>query len=158
QRPAALTADVEPLTAGFSLFRRLYSPSLKPVAGLAAVLLLLTCINVGGLLVSRLAAHDQEIAVMRALGASSGRIARQLFAECLVLSLCGCLVGVTIAYAAGRAFVSLLPWGNTAWTIVLTPDGRVTLSVTSISVVLALAIAALPMWLASRSALQLRSD
>ena len=119
QRPAVLTADVQPLTAGFSLFRRLYSPSLKPVAGLAAVLLLLTCINVGGLLVSRLASHSQEIAVMRALGASSGRIARQLFAECLVLSLCGCLVGMAIAYVAGRAFVWLLPWGNTAWTAVV---------------------------------------
>lgn len=150
--PAAseLTGDVQSLANGISLLRRLYSTPVSAMTALAAVLLLLTCVNVGGLLVSRVTARTAEIAMMRALGASSRRISGQMFAEGLIFALAGAAVGILVAYAAGSAFSMLLPLGLMPWTITLTPDMRILIAVSIASVALAGLISALPIWLGTR--------
>ncbi|HWN99399.1 MAG TPA: ABC transporter permease [Blastocatellia bacterium] len=78
---------------------------------LAAVgcLLLIGCINLGGLLTVRASARTQEFAIRAALGASAARLRRQTLAEVLPLSVAGGAGGVLLAWLLLKVLVPLLP-------------------------------------------------
>jgi len=91
-----------------------------------ALVLLIACANVSNLLIARCLARRQEFAVRAALGANRARLIRQMLAEGLTLSLCGCIAGVLLAQFAILA-VHKLPEGtiprvdsiSIRWTVVL---------------------------------------
>jgi putative ABC transport system permease protein len=82
-------------------------PTLLIVFGATALLLLLACVNVTNLLLGRGAARAREVAVRSALGASHGRIVRQLLTESFVVTLVGASVGLGFAYAGVRMLQTL---------------------------------------------------
>ena len=80
-------------------------------AAASGLLLLITCINVANLLLTRGLARAEEMAVRAALGAARGRIVAQLLSEHALLALAGGILGLLIAFAAVRGFVALAPAG-----------------------------------------------
>jgi len=75
----------------------------------AGFVLLIGCVNVANLLLARGAARRKEIAVRASIGASRGRVVRQLFAENLVLSAVGGIAGMALGQAGVRILVSMRP-------------------------------------------------
>ena len=117
-------------------------PTFQIMVVVSIFVLLIVCANVGNLLLVRSFARRQEMTVRLAMGASRGRLLRQLVTEGLLLSVCGAAGGMLVAYWCRHALALLFP-GD----VVYLPgriDGRVLGLTAAICLVITLAVGLVP--------------
>ncbi|HWJ15068.1 MAG TPA: ABC transporter permease [Gemmatimonadaceae bacterium] len=131
QAVAARLADTYPDIRGWSanvfrfsdeLTRTVKGPLLVLMAA-AGLVLLIGCINVANLLITRAAARGREVALRQALGASRWRLVSQLLVESTLLALIGGVLGIAVASLGTRLLLRLAPAGQLPTSIPI--DARV---------------------------------
>jgi predicted permease len=116
---------VESAATGYSFLRNNFSTGLIVLMCMVGLVLLIACANVANLLVARAFMRQKELAVRLSLGASRGRLVRQMLVESFVLSAAGGLVGITIAVTLTRSLLALVPTRGQPLSIGARPDARI---------------------------------
>jgi predicted permease len=96
-KPSELSIALQPGAAGLGSLRRQFGDALWMMLGAVALVLLIAAINVANLQLARGAARRAELATRLALGASRGRLMRQLATEGAVIAVAGGMSGVLLA-------------------------------------------------------------
>ena len=104
KRPVAVAANVRVHPQGDAMMRPIAAGLMLGVG----LVLLVACANVANMLLARASGRQKEIGIRLAIGASRGRLVRQLLTESLVLSLLGAVAGLALAVVLVR-FVQAIP-------------------------------------------------
>jgi putative ABC transport system permease protein len=118
--------------------------------GLAVIVLLITCINLAGVQLARLAGRAQEHAIRTALGAGRKDILAQTFADSLVVAAAGGVLGVLLAYACTDVVGRQIVYAGRSG-LDVRPDGSVLLFALGLTLFAAAAVGTIPAWLTPRT-------
>lgn len=134
--------ELVPGSQGIDTLKRQLETPLLVLMGTVAVVLLIACVNLAGLLLARAAARQRDTAIRLSFGASRTRIVMQSILECFVLSLSGGLLGVLLArwLAEGLLKLSDARESVIGWDL----DWRVMLFAFGLSVVTAVLFGSIP--------------
>ena len=142
---------IEPAGDGLStpLRETLHTPLIVLMA-MVALLLLLACANLAGLLLARAASRQHEMAVRVCLGARRGRLIRQTLTESWLLSMTGSALGISLAYFGTRGLIRIFASGREIaglpvhFESLSNPDWRVLLFTGAIALAAAMLFGAVP--------------
>ncbi len=135
---------------GLSDVRREYRRALTVLMAAVVVVLLIACVNVANLLLSRSTVRAREMAIRMSIGAARQRIARQLLTESVVLAGVGAVVGVVLARWGTSLLVGLLTRSTDSMFLDLGVDGRVLAFTVTVAVATGVLFGLAPAWRATR--------
>jgi predicted permease len=130
---------------------RTYSKSLYLMQGLVVVVLLLCCVNIGGLMMARIAARQREFAVRTAVGASSWRLLRQYLTESFVIAIAGSGLGAITAWYGCDVLLRFFRDPMMFESMSVHPDKAIFWMSVLFAVITTLLFGALPAWRAAHT-------
>jgi predicted permease len=132
-----------------TFFGQVYSTPLYLMQGLVAIVLLLCCVNVAGLMLSKVHARRQEFAVRVAIGAARWRLMRQYLTESFVIALAGGALGAAAAWYGTAYLLPFFRHPNEGTGMSITPDATIFAVTGCFAVLTTLVFGTLPAWRAS---------
>jgi predicted permease len=149
----SLQMKVESDATGSSFLRGLFAKPMYVLLGIAGAFLLLACVNVATLALSRAAARSHEFDVRATLGASRTRLARQILVESVSLSILGTFVGFALASWGAKAIAAFLVghYGHVVPALLdVSPDWRILGFAAVAAALTGLLFGLAPCWIATR--------
>jgi len=140
-----------PAGAGLTSFTGKYRQPLFLMQGLVAIVLLLCCVNIGGLMMSKVYARRHEFAIRKAIGGTRVRLIRQFLLESLVIGFAGTALGALAAWFGSAAAVSFFVDPNQTERITMRPDTTVLFVTGVLAVCATILFGILPAWRAGRA-------
>jgi predicted permease len=141
---------VETAAIGYSGLRNDFSTPLLVLMCMVGLVLLIACANVANLLIARAFMRQNEMAVRLSLGASRGRLVKQMLVESLALSFAGGVVGLLLAVVLTRSLLSLMPSQGSPLLISASPDPRILAFTIALTFITGLVFGLVPALRASR--------
>jgi predicted permease len=142
--------DVLPGSQGRPSLRRQLTTPLWALLAITGGVLLIASANVASLLIAKATARQKEIAIRLAMGASRGRILRQLLLESLLLSSIGGLLGLVLAIWTDRLLLTALPASMSQLKLSTTPDLRILAFTIGVSVLTGIVFGLVPAFQATK--------
>ncbi len=135
---------------GMSYFERQFAKPLYVLLAMVGTLLLIACVNVANLLITRAAARNKEIAIRLSLGATRASLIRLILTESLCIALFGGILGLLLASWLAHVLIGFLPYDNMSLAIQTSPDLSVLAFTTALTVLTALLFGFIPALQATR--------
>ena len=123
-----------PAGTGFSRLRQDSETPLWLLLGISGLVLLIACANLANLMLARAGAKERQIIIRMALGASRGRMIRELLSESILLAAAGAACGTFLAFAVSRVLVAYISTSDNQIFLDLAMDWRVLAFTTSLAV------------------------
>jgi predicted permease len=145
-----VTLELDSGAQGLNELRREFSLPLRILMVTVAVVLLLACANLAGLLIVRSSARQQEMAIRLSLGAARGRIVRQLLTESALLAAAGGSAGTVLAYWVTHLLLAMMSRGRGTIALDVAPNARTFAFAAAVTIATAALFGLLPALAASR--------
>ena len=142
---------VKPGGGGESSLRERYQRPLSTLLVIVVLVLIVACANIANLLLARASARRHELSVRVALGASRGRLARERFAESVVLAVAGGALGLLLASTLSRLLLAQISTQVRTAVIEVGLDWRIALFTGVVTVATTLLFGTAPALLATRA-------
>lgn len=137
-------------STGFSSLRQDSETPLYLLLGISGLVLVIACANLANLMLARAGAREQQITIRLALGATRGKMIRELLSESVLLAAGGSISGLFLAYAISRMLVAFISTGDSKIFLDLGMDWRVLGFATALAVLTAILFGLAPAFRATR--------
>jgi len=140
----AHTLAVEPFARGFSGLRARFSDALFALTAMVAIVLLVTCANIANLLLTRAAGRARDMGIRIALGATTRRLIQQCLTESFMLAVLGGVAGMLAGVWASSFLAREVLGSSGELPLVFSPDARVMIFATGLSLLTAILFGVAP--------------
>ena len=137
-------------STGFSSLRQDSETPLFLLLGISGLVLVIACANLANLMLARAGAREQQITIRLALGATRGKMIRELLSESVLLAAAGSICGLFLAYAISRMLVAFISTEDSKIFLDLGMDWRVLGFATALAVLTTMLFGLAPAFRATR--------